>query len=237
MPNRILREGIITSERVASLDWAAEVFYRRLHSVVDDFGRYYANPSLLRAACYPLQLDKVSDSDIGKWLACAQKAALVRVYPAKDGKRYIELLDFRQQVRATKSRFPDPLSECEADANQLRSRRVANAHLDVDVDVDVSEDAKPVSSEPAHKPRRSKPAAQWNGATVCMLPVVGSGGSEIAITQEFIDEMQQAYPAVDCLTTLREIRAWCLANPGKRKTAGGAHRFVQSWFAREQNRG
>jgi len=98
-------------------------------------------------------------------------------------------------------------------------------------------DLKPVSSEPAHKPRRSKPAPQWNGATVCMLPVVGSGGSEIAITQEFIDEMQQAYPSVDCATTLREIRAWCLANPGKRKTAGGAHRFVQSWFAREQNRG
>ena len=86
MPNRILREGILTSEAVNSLNWAEEVFYRRLHSVVDDFGRYYAAPKLLRAACYPLHIDKVSDSDIGKWLTACVTAALVRVYPAPDGK-------------------------------------------------------------------------------------------------------------------------------------------------------
>ena len=59
MPNRIVREGILTSERVELLSWAEEVFYRRLMSVVDDFGRYYARPELLRAACYPLLLTKV----------------------------------------------------------------------------------------------------------------------------------------------------------------------------------
>jgi hypothetical protein len=37
--------------------------------------------------------------------------------------------------------------------------------------------------------------------------------------------------------TLPEIRAWCVANPSKRKTPGGIHRFVQSWLSREQNRG
>src|SRR5690606_33624040 len=62
MPNRILREGILTSPRIAKLGWPEEVFYRRLMSVVDDFGRYYADPGLLRAACYPRQLNKVSDS-------------------------------------------------------------------------------------------------------------------------------------------------------------------------------
>ena len=56
MPNRVIREGILTSERIEMLGWAEEVFYRRLMSVVDDFGRYYARPALLRAACYPLLL-------------------------------------------------------------------------------------------------------------------------------------------------------------------------------------
>jgi hypothetical protein len=42
MPVRILREGILTSERVDTLSPAAEVFYRRLMSVVDDFGRFSA---------------------------------------------------------------------------------------------------------------------------------------------------------------------------------------------------
>lgn len=53
MPNRILREGILTSPNVARLGWAEEVFYRRLMSVVDDFGRYYARPALLSACHEP----------------------------------------------------------------------------------------------------------------------------------------------------------------------------------------
>jgi len=151
MPNRIIRDGILTSEKLENLGWAEEVFYRRLMSVVDDYGRYYAKPSLLRAACYPLLLAKVSDSDIEKWLAVCADAALVRVYPAQDGKRYLEVIDFRQQVRAAASKFPSEdghkPSKGKADAKQMRSRRKASAHLDGVVDVvgdgDVIEDVTP----------------------------------------------------------------------------------------------
>jgi len=122
LPNRILREGIITSERVNSLTWAGEVFYRRLISIVDDYGRYYAKPELLRAACYPLQVDKVGNQDIVKWLAESQKAGLVRAYTL-DEKEYLEVLDFRQQVRAKHSKFPSP-------DNHMLSTCVADAHLD-----------------------------------------------------------------------------------------------------------
>ena len=130
MPARMVREGILTSEPVNSLSWQSEVFYRRLMSVVDDFGRYYAKPTLLRAACYPLKLDSVSDSDIGKWLTDCVNAALVRVYPAADGKRYLEILKFDQRVRASVSRFP-------AFDGQMAVKCQADDGLDVDVDVDV----------------------------------------------------------------------------------------------------
>lgn len=132
MPNRILREGILSSERVEKLNWAEEVFYRRLMSVVDDFGRFYARPSLILAACYPLLLKKVSDSDIEKWLSACENAALVRVYPAADGKRYLQLVDFGQQVRAVKSKYPGP-PDCAAPATQLPSNPPASAHLGVSV--------------------------------------------------------------------------------------------------------
>lgn len=135
MPNRILREGILTSPSVAKLNWAEEVFYRRLMSVVDDFGRYFGDVGMLRAACYPRQLNKVSDSDIGKWLDAVSAAGLVRVYRASDRENYIELAKFGQQVRAKKSKFPDPSSECVADAQQVQT----NAHLDVSVSVSVSD--------------------------------------------------------------------------------------------------
>lgn len=142
MPNRILREGILTSPRIAKLGWAEEVFYRRLHSVADDFGRYFADVGLLRAACYPRQLNKVSDSDVEKWLRACVDAALVRVYPAQDGERYLEIADFGQQIRAKKSKFPDVPSGCVASGTQAPS----NAHLDVSVSVSEDVVAAPRAS-------------------------------------------------------------------------------------------
>lgn len=161
MPNRILREGILTSPRIAKLGWAEEVFYRRLHSVVDDFGRYFADYGLLRAACYPRQLSKVSDSDIGKWLAACEAAALVRVYPGSGGEQFLQLLDFNQQVRAKKSKFPDPLSECVAPATQMPSTGDASAHLGVSVVV--SESVGGDEAREARTPTRSRKTSMPEG--------------------------------------------------------------------------
>ena len=135
MPNRILREGILTSERVASLSWQAEVFYRRLMSVVDDYGRYFAKPMALRAACFPMQLDRVKDTDVEKWIVELVEHRLLRLYDA-EGTTFLELLDFRQQVRAKKSKYPDPINgvdhplvSCAAPAKHMRSNRDAAKRL------------------------------------------------------------------------------------------------------------
>ena len=141
MPVRLLREGILTSERVNQLTWPAEVFYRRLMSVVDDYGRYYASPTLLRASCYPLAIDTVSDKQVADWLIECVNAGLLLAYEVA-GKRYLEILDFRQQVRAKASKFPADPSTCKADANQPLTdakQMLATAHLDEDEDEDVSD--------------------------------------------------------------------------------------------------
>lgn len=128
MPNRILREGILTSERIAGLSWQAEVFYRRLMSVVDDFGRYFARPMALRAACFPLQLDRVKDTDIEKWLTEAVNHRLLILY-AIDGVPFLEMLDFRQQVRAKKSKYPDPINGAAHEIAQTeKQQRNTNQH-------------------------------------------------------------------------------------------------------------
>lgn len=132
MPNRILRDGILTSEKVNALSWEEEVFYRRLMSVVDDYGRFYSLPKLLRSNCYPLHIDDVSDSDVEKWLAACIQSGLISTYIGTDGKQYIQLYNFGQQQRA-KSKFPEPVAN---NGNQLISdasncnQAKSNAHLD-----------------------------------------------------------------------------------------------------------
>lgn len=73
-----------------------------------------------------------------------------------------------------------------------------------------------------------------NGNAVAYIPVLGG---EFGVSKELLAELEAAYPLVDGLATLKEIRAWCLTNPGRQKTARGAPRFINSWFAKDQNRG
>lgn len=106
MSTRIIRDGILTSERVNALSERAELFYRRLMSVVDDYGRFSANLTLLRASCYPLKLDCIKEDSIKKHLAEAADAGLIVLYMVA-GKAYLEIQDFGQRIQS-KSKYPEP---------------------------------------------------------------------------------------------------------------------------------
>jgi hypothetical protein len=109
MPTRIVREGILTSERINALSANAELFYRRLMSVADDHGRYPANPTQLRAYCYPLKLDSVKEDSIKKHLAECEEAGLIVLYTVAE-KYYLQINDFGQRING-KSKFPEPSGE------------------------------------------------------------------------------------------------------------------------------
>lgn len=105
MPNRILRDGILESRRVDALSVNAELFYRRLMSVVDDYGRFYGDPELLRSRCFPRRIDKIDNADISKWVAECAKAGLLKSHETTKGP-ILEMIDFGQPVRTLKSKFP-----------------------------------------------------------------------------------------------------------------------------------
>lgn len=109
MPNRILREGILTSEAVDMLDEGAEVFYRRLMSVVDDYGRFHGNPELLRSYLYPLRVDKIKISEIKRHIQKCSDAKLLNFYLIEN-KPFVQLENFKQQIRTNKSKFPPPIA-------------------------------------------------------------------------------------------------------------------------------
>jgi hypothetical protein len=109
MPNRYIRESAIESEAINSLSWEAEVFLRRLFNRVDDFGRHSASTQLLRAALFPLQLDRVSEKKTEAILSELESVGLLATYQV-DGKKYLQLAKW-EQGRAKTSRHPSPSSE------------------------------------------------------------------------------------------------------------------------------
>lgn len=106
MPNRILRESILTSSRVDQLGPEAEVFYRRLMSVVDDYGRSDARPCVLRSSCFPLRVDRVSESSVEEWTREIEEARLAVRY--QDGDKLFLVLTQFGEPRAKKSKCSPP---------------------------------------------------------------------------------------------------------------------------------
>lgn len=142
MPNRVVREDILNSERVEKLSYAAEVFYRRLMSMLDDYGCGDGRVSIMRSTLYPLRLEKVSESDLSKWIAECEKADLVRRYQHQ-GKPYIWLLNFNQTVRQKRRKHPPPPASMLADASRCKQMQ-ADESLN---------ETNPIQSETNHLPR------------------------------------------------------------------------------------
>mgnify|MGYP003441332381 FL=1 len=140
MPSRLLREGILTSDRVDQLDNAAEVFYRRLMSKVDDHGLYDARPSILRSSLYPLRVDRVREADITRWIAACEKAGVIALYQ-HDGKPYLQMVDTRWQARSEpKYPMPTPENSCKQEKTPVPVFGVGVVVGDVDM-------AAPVGAE------------------------------------------------------------------------------------------
>lgn len=120
MPNRIIREGILDSEAINALSDDGEILYRRLMSIVDDFGRFEDKPELIRARCFPLKLADWDLTRVSRALAEVSTPRADDSQPLADdrqprapvsryeveGKRYLQINNFGQRERHSK--YPPP---------------------------------------------------------------------------------------------------------------------------------
>ena len=125
MPNRILRDWT-DSEIIDSLDAHAERFFTRLIMKVDDFGRFVANPKILKSLLFPLKSD-VRETDITRWLAACEKPGLIALYSVAK-KEYLQINNFKQVLRQKIEKYPSS-EKCDASAKQLLSECAASAPL------------------------------------------------------------------------------------------------------------
>ena len=111
MPQRILRPGIRTSKRFARVGWFEQSLYLRLMTMVDDYGRYEADPELIRSEAFPFgdpagKFLQVSAVDSG--LLALVGADLITIYEVED-KRYLQLARWQERARS-ESKYPAPVA-------------------------------------------------------------------------------------------------------------------------------
>jgi hypothetical protein len=227
MPNRILREGICSSDTISSLSGEEEILFYRLLVVCDDFGLMDARIDILKARCFPLKRRgvEVSEKQLQNWLKGLRVAGLIRLYECA-GKPYLCVAkwDQHQRIRNARPRYPRP------DESNL---------LPIDRESPATDSKSRLESESESNPNPKVAASDQslsagNGVGVVYIPL--NDGTEHPVKQDDVDELGKLYPALDVVQTLREIRGWNIANSSRRKTKTGVMRHVHAWFAKEQNK-
>jgi hypothetical protein len=105
MGARMIRDGLLTSEKINKCSDFEECLFVRLMLVADDFGRYYAIPELVKSHCYPF--DNRTLEQVKNGLKQLELIGLIKTYESGD-KKYLLILNFSQRLRQMKSKFPDP---------------------------------------------------------------------------------------------------------------------------------
>lgn len=127
MPNRLLRDGVCTSDPINALSPEEEILFYRLLVVCDDFGHMDGRPAILKADCFPLK-DSATPKVIQSWINGLATKGLIGRY-TNGGKAYIAISKWEHRVR-THPKYPKPDAEgsqwIEADTCQPVSNLTAD---------------------------------------------------------------------------------------------------------------
>lgn len=73
--------------------------------------------------------------------------------------------------------------------------------------------------------------------TKIIITILLNDGTEFCVEEDYYNQMKKLFPGVDVLAQLRNMSAWSINNPKKRKTRNGIKRFIGNWLSSEQNKG
>lgn len=107
MPNRLIREGLLDSDRYWSVTIEARQLYLHLMLLADDLGLVSLAPAFVRRRCFD---EKPSDEKVTRLITELSDADLVRVYQV-DGGRFGFIPRFQQRLRVKRIRHPEPPAE------------------------------------------------------------------------------------------------------------------------------
>ena len=200
MPNRIIKESICDSEKLAALSDFEFRLWVGLITQADDAGRGDARPAYIKGHVFPFR-ERVTTKDIDAALHALAAGSCVTLYTV-GGRPYYSFPSWakHQRIRDCKPKYPGPedadLRQSAADCGDLPQAAADCGGL--------RPESNPIRIQSESNPKK-----------------VGAG----------------LYPAVDVIQQLRQMRAWLIANPRKKKTKSGINRFIVTWLSKEQDRG
>lgn len=144
-------------------------------------------------------------------------------------KRQFKSDSSKDRVAAHRKRKKENNTQSNSEVTPVVTLRVTTANaLDTDTDTDKREEPNGSSC-----PERFANSGQQIDLSEFSIPLVDS--TEFRVPEKDIAEWVAAFPAVDVRQQLREMRAWAMANPSRRKTRRGINAFAVRWLAKAQD--
>jgi hypothetical protein len=215
---RTIKPEFFTSEDIVSLSPMARLLYIALWCEADREGRMTWRPKTFKMRYLP-----ADSCDVDALCQELVAAKLVKLYG--EGLAYIPRFHAHQHVnpRESASTLPNPEELTRRPRVSTRASTVSDAQGGREgKGKEGVEDASPDGDGP------DDPALQE-------LPL--NDGSDFRVTASMVSEWVTLFPAVDVPQALRNMRAWLVAKPSRRKTRRGVETFIVGWLTREQDRG
>ena len=133
----------------------------------------------------------------------------------------------------TKATAKQTASKTQANVKQTVSEKEKEKEKEKEGEIEIEKENE--CSISSSSDLRGAPGMPGASPPTISLPL--NDGSAFEIFQSDIDMWSNLYPAVDVMQQLRNMAGWIDGNPSKRKTRSGIKRFVNSWLAKEQNKG
>lgn len=104
MPTRMIREGLLDSERYSQLSDQGKLFFHHILLLADDFGCLSLSPAYLRRRCF---YDAPSNERIAKLICELVDVDMLRTYEV-DRRALAFIPKFGQRLRVDKPKYPFP---------------------------------------------------------------------------------------------------------------------------------
>ena len=111
MPTRMIREGLLDSERYASISNDGRLFFHHLMLLADDFGCVSLSPAFLRRRCF---YDAPTNERISRLICELADADLIRTYDA-DRHALAFIPRFRQRLKRATLKYAIPPEQLYSD--------------------------------------------------------------------------------------------------------------------------
>lgn len=213
---RTIKPEFPHSESMGRVSRESRLCFILLWTIADDAGRLRGNSRMLASLLFPYDDD--AKNKIDTWLGQLSTEGCIARYEV-DGTSYVQIMHWTDHQKIDK---PSP-SKLPAFVDS--SRILANVR-----------EASPLDQEGNGEEGNGDSAEPQSDSTPAVVSVPLVDKTEYGVTQAEVDEWSQAYPGVNVVQQLREMRAWSLANTAQRKTRRGFHAFVVRWLGKEQDK-